>query len=247
MTSLGVRRSCAGNRSRFGWLVLCGAALGALGCGSSFETNDDGQSATGGSATGGSATGGAATGGVASGGTASGSGAASSSGGTTSTGGASNPGGGSAGGSTSSGGGTTLPGECKANAPCDSGVCAGDSCAEAWSCVPSPGGCTKDLVEYCGCDGVTFMDSGTCPTRPYSNQGPCSKGTLVDCNPEHITCLPIIAPPECPEGQVYSVTNNCHGDCVPIDQCACNAPADCPNNDQYTCNNSTGACTYYLR
>jgi hypothetical protein len=94
------------------------------------------------------------------------------------------------------------------------------------------------------------MDSGTCPTRPYSNKGACPTTTLVDCNPAHITCLPIIAPPECPEGQYYSVVGNCHGSCVPISQCACNAHDDCPdpqNIDQYACHNNTGACGDWVR
>ncbi len=69
-------------------IVVAGSLFGALGCGSSFATNDDdtasGGSSTGGAATGGAATGGAATGGSSTGGTASG---GASPGGSTGTGG----------------------------------------------------------------------------------------------------------------------------------------------------------------
>jgi hypothetical protein len=220
-------------------LVVGGAAFGALGCGSSFATSDD-DTAGGGGTTG--------TGATTSTGGATGTGATSSTGGTSSSGGGSQ-GGSSSGGDTSTGG-TVNADECTASTPCSSGVCTGNSCEEPWSCAPTNGGCTKDLVQYCGCDGTTFMDSGTCPTRPYSNKGACTTPELVDCNPAHITCLPIIAPPECPEGQVYSVENNCHGDCVPIGQCACNSHEDCPdpqNIDQYACHNNTGACGDWVR
>ncbi len=220
-------------------LVACGVAFGALGCGSSFATNDD-DTAAGGTSSG--------TGATASTGGANGTGATASTGGTSSTGGGAQGGGSSSGGTAT--GGSANPDECTANTPCSSGVCTGTSCEDAWSCAPLEGGCTKDLVQYCGCDGVTFMDSGTCPTRPYSNKGACTTPTTVDCNPAHITCLPIIAPPECPEGQVYSVVSNCHGSCVPISQCACETHEDCPdptNTDQYACHNNTGTCGDWVR
>jgi hypothetical protein len=33
--------------------------------------------------------------------------------------------------------------------------------------------CTDDIATYCGCDGVSFVGSSTCPPRSYAYRGPC--------------------------------------------------------------------------
>lgn len=63
---------------------------------------------------------------------------------------------------------------CSRGADCDSGVCEGEGCGvDEARCVPKVRACTRDLVQYCGCDGVTFQSSSTCPGRPYRKRGPC--------------------------------------------------------------------------
>lgn len=69
----------------------------------------------------------------------------------------------------------STPAECRKSADCPSGqVCAGGAGCEAkWTCqAPRP--CTKDLREFCGCDGKTFRGSSTCPGKKYKKTGACS-------------------------------------------------------------------------
>jgi hypothetical protein len=50
----------------------------------------------------------------------------------------------------------------------------GEGCGVPWTCQPQLGRpCTGDLAPFCGCDGVTFAGSSTCPQRPYAHRGPC--------------------------------------------------------------------------
>ncbi len=170
-------------------------------------------------------------------------GADASSAGQTSTGGVTATGGdqGASGGANSATGGTQSDGTCTPDNEC-AGRCSGTSCVEDWKCetnVP----CTEDLAQYCGCDGVTFTGSGSCPPRAYSKKGPCD---VVSCDPAEIKCLPIVAPEPCPEGHVYSVVSACYGACVPISQCECSAGQACPETDKYVCHNSAGHCDYYV-
>lgn len=166
------------------------------------------------------------------------------SGGTSSGSGASGSGAatGSGGSGAANGGGT---GPCY-DEPC-SGRCVG-SCAGGWTCETEVG-CTADVRMYCSCDGETFSGSGSCAQLGYANEGECANpepGSL-NCDPADITCLPILPPEPCPQGQVRSVVNSCHGSCVPIDACACSSATECPNPDEFTCLNSAGHCSYYLR
>lgn len=110
--------------------------------------------------------------------------------------------------------------------------------------------CTKNLVEYCGCDGVTFTSSGNCPSEPYVHEGACKAENLVDCNEAHIVCQPLVPPPPCPAGQAYSVVDGCHGACVPVGRCACDSHDDCPDpndTDEFACFNDSGTCGYWVR
>jgi hypothetical protein len=62
---------------------------------------------------------------------------------------------------------------CKGRSECASG----ESCDFAPGCAPGTCvpdmACTDDWVPYCGCDGQTFHESGSCPSKPYSKRGPC--------------------------------------------------------------------------
>lgn len=157
---------------------------------------------------------------------------------------------GSSGGAHSGDGGSGATGS-GATGPCYDEPCSGNcvgSCAGGWTCETDVG-CTSDIQQYCGCDGQTFSGSGSCPQLGYASEGACSDPAAgsVNCDPADITCQPIVPPEPCPEGQVYSVVNNCHGSCVPIDSCACSSAAECPDHDHYTCLNGPGHCSYYLR
>jgi hypothetical protein len=61
---------------------------------------------------------------------------------------------------------------------CTSGVCEGHGCDEAspGRCAPawSVRSCTFDLRQYCGCNGVTFSASGSCPGHRYAHDGECA-------------------------------------------------------------------------
>jgi len=114
----------------------------------------------------------------------------------------------------------------------------------------SGGGCADVITTVCGCDGETFTLPSACPTMGYDYVGECSASAdSYDCNPDHIICLPIVAPEPCPAGEVYSVVSSCYGDCVPIGQCECSSGADCPDPndiDEYTCHGTTDRCGPWL-
>ena len=62
---------------------------------------------------------------------------------------------------------------CAAAGDCVSGVCEGLGCGPGalGVCVSPDRGCTRDIKTYCGCDGVPFEASGTCPSRRYAARG----------------------------------------------------------------------------
>ena len=68
---------------------------------------------------------------------------------------------------------------CTAGSPCGAGLtCSADACSDVWQCVSHfdetvEHPCEPETTLYCGCDGVTFEASITCPDRPY-----CSPGRL---------------------------------------------------------------------
>jgi len=193
-----------------------GGSAGSAGAGASAGAA--GHGAGGAAAAGnGSGAGGKANG---SGGTANASGAggkANGSGGTANASGGRQPGGGGA-----SGGGSSCPPECLVNNTCVT------SCGQTpkdYGCCPCPPGTVN--ARTCG---ASSTDAGS------------SKG--VSCNPGSILCRR--APPVCPEGQVPSVEGTCYGPCVPIGDCLCQAPEDCPNADEYTCHRSPGRCGPYV-
>jgi hypothetical protein len=83
-------------------------------------------------------------------------------------------------GATGGGGGAKLAADgtaCKAAADCQSGICEGEGCGDGTpgTCVSRKRPCTADMRAFCGCDGVTFGGSSTCPGRRYAARGECKK------------------------------------------------------------------------
>jgi hypothetical protein len=64
---------------------------------------------------------------------------------------------------------------CLTSAECASGVCEGEGCTDdrPGTCAPRSRACTRDLRQYCGCDGKTFGASGSCPGRRFAARGRC--------------------------------------------------------------------------
>ena len=125
--------------------------------------------------------------------------------------------------------------------PCmDGRICSGGpTCGDPWTCVASTIPCTDDAVEYCGCDGVTFRDSSTCPTRPFERMGPCAPADGFNCDGSTVLCR---APePMCPPGEVAEVMDSCWTfRCVPLTECGCSATRACPAGSR--CDDATGRC-----
>jgi hypothetical protein len=87
------------------------------------------------------------------------------------------------------------------------------------------------MVPFCGCDGVTFEASVTCPDRPWLHVGACDDG--ASCTKEMVECSD--PKPECPAGQQPSVVDDCWGPCVPLASCRCLYHWMCPNLEVNTC------------
>ena len=64
---------------------------------------------------------------------------------------------------------------CWEGSQCESGVCEGPGCLEdsPGVCALAQRPCTRDLRPYCGCDGVTFFTSSTCPRQRFEAKGAC--------------------------------------------------------------------------
>lgn len=69
-----------------------------------------------------------------------------------------------------------VPASCTSSSDCAAGeTClGGEGCAIPWHCGPALGRpCTDDIAPFCGCDGVTFFGSSSCPPHPFQYRGPC--------------------------------------------------------------------------
>lgn len=62
---------------------------------------------------------------------------------------------------------------CESSDQCQSGACEGSCEAGGGTCAPTNRACTRDLVQYCGCDGTTFESSGSCPGQRVASTGAC--------------------------------------------------------------------------
>jgi hypothetical protein len=126
---------------------------------------------------------------------------------------------------------------CSITAPCEPGfMCDGVACSDAWECVTHfdetlEHPCAPETILWCGCDGVTFEASVTCPDRPWTHPGACGDG--VSCTKEAVRCAD--PKPVCAEGEAPSVINDCWGPCVPVSSCRCIAHWMCPTLTLYTC------------
>lgn len=252
------------------WALVLGCALSLLGC-----SGDDGGGSDGGggflsSGSGGTAGSGGSGGTSGSGGNAGTGGQA----GTTSSGGAGGVVGGAGGGGGGNGGaggtgGASGQGSSGAGGGSSGDVCGGrgnPECPAGSYCnyppeadcgrFDAPGACTvlTDVAcgeiyqPVCGCDGQTYGNPCSAAQAGMSvdHEGECEGAEGgYDCNLDGVACF--IAVPQCEEGQVPSVDGSCFGPCVPIEQCACNGPEDCPNEEQYTCWLSAGHCGPYTQ
>ncbi len=219
-----------------GLLVACGGDDDAGGGGGG------GAAATGGVDSGsGAASGGAGSGASTSGGAANGSGGDASSGGGASGGGMASGGSGAA----SGGAGSCLEGTCQ-------GTCEGTTCGGEWICNTEQGACTSDLRQYCGCDGKTFEDSSSCPSKAYEKRGACDGGgtaTTKSCDVSKVRCRQL--PPTCPKNFEYAeVKDACWtGVCLAVAECGCTKNAECPDPqmiDETFCIARTGQCSPQL-
>jgi hypothetical protein len=84
----------------------------------------------------------------------------------------------------------------------------------------------------------------TCIRAPCPPLPMCVAAAPASCDPAKILCKRVA--PECPQGQVPSVSGSCYGPCVPVESCACSKEAECPDHDQYTCHLSAGHCGPYV-
>lgn len=128
------------------------------------------------------------------------------------------------------------------------GICEGN-CEEGFVCNTDPIPCAAVLTIWCGCDGETFQSTSGCPDQAFAHDGACQPKEGKNCDERDIVCLPLVPPAPCPEGQVHSVDNGCHGECVPISECACSSHDECPDPkqiDQYACHAFSGRCGDWL-
>ena len=110
-----------------------------------------------------------------------------------------------------------VPSTCTTTADCARGLecLGGEGCSIPWTCQPALGRpCTDDLAPFCGCNGMTFYGSSSCPSQPYLYRGSC------DGPPPPIDAGP--AGCALPNGAVCAVGATCRlGECS---ICFCAAP-----------------------
>jgi hypothetical protein len=113
----------------------------------------------------------------------------------------------------------------------------GDAAVAASDCaLPCEAGTHCELVQ------VQCIQA-PCPPLPQC-VADAADGGSVDCDQRKIMCRVKIPP--CPDMQVPSIDGTCYGACVPIESCACDEAAACPDASQYTCHMSAGRCGPYV-
>jgi hypothetical protein len=120
---------------------------------------------------------------------------------------------------------------CTTAADCASGICEGEGCGDARGfCAEASRACTKDLRPYCGCDGVTFGASGTCPGRRFAHTGSCDTATQTPPPPPPPPTPTCPGSPTCaaqPDGSPCLDNTHCSsGVCEGIG-CGIDAPGKC--------------------
>lgn len=95
-----------------------------------------------------------------------------------------------------------------------------------------------------GSGGATQANAATGGAAGSDSNGTTGDDGAVHCVPKGAFCRALPGP--CPDFQVREVDGDCWGACVPIEECVCDEPADCPDENQYTCHNSAGRCGPYL-
>ncbi len=133
---------------------------------------------------------------------------------------------------------------CNYEAPAGQG-CTGQIADAAGVCEATPDVCTDQYQPVCGCDKRTY--SNRCEAHAagvsVAKDGACAVSS-ISCDRRRLTCRR--AEPVCPEGQVAEIVGNCFGECVRIDECACNEAAACPQEEKYTCHRSAMHCGPYV-
>ena len=127
---------------------------------------------------------------------------------------------------------------CDSDADCGEGMlCEGVGCEPGQGrCVVADRMCTRDLAQYCGCDGQLFETSGSCPGRRFAYRGPC--------DPQLEDGEPCTDGRQCKSGQC--VGEGLEG-CSPGDQGVCGrAPCTRDLATYCSCNNTefqtSGSC-----
>jgi hypothetical protein len=71
---------------------------------------------------------------------------------------------------------------CEDHDDCASGICEGEGCDVPGRCVAANRLCTDDLVPFCGCDGMVFYGSSSCPEGRYDDALACQAPEGEACN-----------------------------------------------------------------
>lgn len=94
--------------------------------------------------------------------------------------------------------------------------------------------------------GATVEDAST-PAADAGTDAESVDGEVSwapSCDERKVDCQKVADP--CPMGEVRRVEAGCWAECIPIDVCGCDEPADCANELIYTCHMFKMRCGPYL-